>query len=105
MSFFIIPIIIILFLLLFAVILVFSAIGRVMSFLGFGKRKHFTSSGSSGRRTYTGGSWGGNETSQSNKASTSGWHYSPEAEHKRRKRKKVFQPDEGEYVDFEEVKR
>lgn len=36
--------------------------------------------------------------------SSSGWHYSPEAELRRRKHGKVIKQDEGEYVDFEEIK-
>lgn len=43
-------------------------------------------------------------TGTSHSSSSSGWHYSAEALMKKSKRKKIIQPDEGEYVDFEEVK-
>lgn len=84
---------------------VISIVRSILSFLGLGRSKTGgyyntgqTTSGSDGeyRRRY------GNNRQQ--ESGTSGWHYSPEAESKRKKRKKIFEANEGEYVDFEEVK-
>lgn len=100
-------IIIVLFLLFFASSIVFSIIRWVLSLLGIGisstrrSGEHYDTS-STQRRGSTGE--GCNESAQSSSGDYGQWHYSPEEAHKRRKRKKIISSDEGEYVDFEEIK-
>lgn len=88
---------ILLFLLLFASSMIFSLIRWILSLFGLAGRGSHRHGRQAGAGTYNAG---GNTSS-----SSSGWHYSPEAEYKRRKRKKIIQQDEGEYVDYEEVKK
>lgn len=88
-----------LFLLMFASSVIFSIIRWVLSLFGFG-----------GQRKNNQGEYGRSESGRYNSSSTysgtsSGWHYSPEAEYKRRKKKKIIQQDEGEYVNYEEIKK
>ena len=99
---------IILFIILFIVVLfiiglsfIASIIRGLLSFLGLGRRN---SNGYHNTREQARGT----EYRQQNRTrqqerTTSGWHYSPEADQKRQKRKKIFEANEGEYVDFEEV--
>ena len=97
-------IIIVLFLLFFASSIVFSIIRWVLSLLGIGAGRgngHHDTSGTQ-RRGSTGEGY--NESAQSSSGDDGQWHYSPEEAHKRRKRKKIISSDEGEYVDFEEIK-
>ena len=94
-------------LLMFASSLILSVLRWILSLFGIGGSR-----AANDRYYGAGGSRGGNagRTSSSSSsrnssgASDSGWHYSPEAEYKRRKRKKIIGNDEGEYVDYEEMK-
>ncbi len=82
---------------------VFSIVRGILSFLGLGRRK----TGGSYRQEQRDNSYGGYRQQQSDRqqnTDVSGWHYSPEAENKRKRRKKIFDANEGEYVDFEEIK-
>lgn len=106
---------ILIFILIIASSVVISIIRGILSFLGLTKSGSRTASG--GYRA-SGGSDGGNaragtsygkrgayeDDAQGRRSAASGWHYSPEAEYKRRKRKKIIDENEGEYVDFEEIK-
>lgn len=95
---------IVILLLLFASSVLFSLIGWVLSLFGIGRSRGNYGAGSgtynSSRQDGTGSSYRSGSS-----ASATGWHYSPEAEYKRRKRKKIIDKDEGEYVDFEEIKK
>lgn len=92
-------------LLMFASSLILSVLRWILSLFGIGGSR-----AANDRYYGAGGSRGGNtgRTSSSSRNSSgtsdSGWHYSPEAEYKRRKRKKIIGNDEGEYVDYEEMK-
>lgn len=90
---------ILLFLVLFASSVILSLVRWFLSFLGFGNKRTGRYTGQSHSETSDTG------YTSSSSSSSSGWHYSPEAEYKRRKRKKIIQQDEGEYVDYEEVKK
>ena len=101
-----------LFIILFIVVLfliglsfIASIIRGILSFFGLG-RKNSNSYYNTGQQTRGPGRGQQQQYNSGHKqeAATSGWHYSPEAEQKRRKRKKIFEANEGEYVDFEEVK-
>ena len=95
------------FLVLFASSVIFSVIRWVLSLLGLGARTagrasyNNTANGTHQHRTQ--GEPRGNRGS--NDKACSQWHFSPEEEYKRKHRKKIISPDEGEYVDFEEVKK
>lgn len=68
--------------------IILSLVSRVLSFFGFGKRKNAGSGGY--RYRYH---WDGGAQSSSGKS-----------KEKKETRKKLFDKDEGEYVDFEEIK-
>lgn len=101
---------ILLFILIIASSVIVSIIRGVLSFLGLTKKggrsytgTYSNSNGSTSdtrQRSSENGAWDGRH----NNTETSGWHYSPEAEYKRRNRKKIIEENEGEYVDFEEIK-
>ena len=115
MSFILFFLFILIFILIIASSGVISIIRGILSFLGLTKSGTRSSSGgyrasggSNGRNAQGGASYGGrgasDDEAQGRRTSASGWHYSPEAEYKRRKRKKIIDENEGEYVDFEEIK-
>ena len=112
MSFILFFLFILIFILIIASSVVISIIRGILSFLGLTKSGTRSSSGgyrgSNGRNAQGGASYGGrgasDDEAQGRRTSASGWHYSPEAEYKRRKRKKIIDENEGEYVDFEEIK-
>lgn len=86
---------IVLILFIFASSVLFSVIRWVLSLFRIGgPRTTTTSSGSSTA-----------DAGYKRTNSSSGWHFSPEAEYKRKKKKKIISADEGEYVDFEDVKK
>ena len=100
--------IIFLFLVLFASSVIFSVIRWVLSLLGLGargtRRTNYNNAGEAAHqqrksREQPRGSRGYEDAARSQ------WHFSPEEEYKRKHRKKIISPDEGEYVDFEEVKK
>ena len=83
---------------------VLSIVRWVLSLIGLvpgAKSRRGTSEGGTQRMYHT----RAGDASSNGGATTSGWHYSPEAELKRKKRKKIIQQDEGEYVDYEEIKK
>ncbi len=103
------------FILIIASTVVISVIRGILSFFGITKSggKGFSgsyrSTGAYGNQNRQNGTYNTNDSRAGDDASgrnssASGWHYSPEAEYKRRKRKKIIDESEGEYVDFEEVK-
>lgn len=108
MSIFFFIIIIFLFFLLFASSIIFSVIRWVLSLLGLGargaRRANYNNAGDAAHQQRKAG-----EQPRGNRgyedAARSQWHFSPEEEYKRKNRKKIISPDEGEYVDFEEVKK
>lgn len=87
------------FLLMFASSVIFSIIRWVLSLFGFGAQRKENKGG------YERMDSGRYNSSSTGSGTSSGWHYSPEAEYKRRKRKKIIQQDEGEYVNYEEIKK
>lgn len=106
MTFILFLFILFIFVLLFASSLVLAVVRWVLSLFGMGRRNGTSSRGGSDNRASGAdgaSSYSGRTTSGG--ASASGWHYSPEAEYKRRKRKKIIGQDEGEYVDYEEIKK
>ncbi len=106
MTFILFLFILFIFVLLFASSLVLAVVRWVLSLFGMGHRNGTSSRGGNDNRTSGAdgaSSYSGRTTSGG--ASASGWHYSPEAEYKRRKRKKIIGQDEGEYVDYEEIKK
>ena len=88
------------FILLFASSVILSIVRWVLSLFGIGNYNKGNRAGHTHSNTQ-----GGNSSSTYSNTSSAGWHYSPEAEYKRRKRKKIIQQDEGEYVDYEEIKK
>ena len=86
---------IVLILFIFASSVLFSVIRWVLSLFRIGGPRTTTTSSDSSNV--------GGDNKRTN--SSSGWHFSPEAEYKRRKKKKIIGADEGEYVDFEDVKK
>lgn len=93
-------------LLMFASSLILSVLRWILSLFGIGGSRAANDSyyGSGGSRGGNAGRTSSSSSRNSSGASDSGWHYSPEAEYKRRKRKKIIGNDEGEYVDYEEMK-
>ena len=89
--------------LIFASSIIFSIIRWVLSLLGIGV---YRSRGGYNKRqqTYTKGEKQGTYRSNTN-VNDQQWHFTPEEEYKRKKRKKIIASDEGEYVDFEEIKK
>lgn len=71
--------------------IILSLISRILSFFGFGKRRN-AGSGGYGYHYH----WGGGTQSNSGKKK--------EKKEKKEARRKLFDKDEGEYVDFEEIK-
>ncbi len=117
MSFILFFLFILIFILIIASSVVISVIRGILSFLGLTKKStdrggsgsSYRTAGGSGGRNAQGGAFYGNrgssrEDTRGARSDASGWHYSPEAEYKRRKRKKIIDANEGEYVDFEEVR-
>lgn len=94
MSFIFLLLILALFVIILIPAFLFSAIRTILSMLGFmftGKRRRSSSSSSSsygGTGSFYGSSTNSGQAGQSSSAS----------------RKKMFDKDEGEYVDFEEIK-
>ena len=93
-------------LLMFASSLILSVLRWILSLFGIGGSRAANDSyyGAGGSRGGNAGRTSSTSSRNSSGASDSGWHYSPEAEYKRRKRKKIIGNDEGEYVDYEEMK-
>ncbi|MBQ3188319.1 MAG: DUF4834 family protein [Bacteroidaceae bacterium] len=93
-------------LLMFASSLILSVLRWILSLFGIGGSRAANDSyyGAGGSRGGNAGRTSSSSSRNSSGASDTEWHYSPEAEYKRRKRKKIIGNDEGEYVDYEEMK-
>ena len=101
-------IIIFLFVVMFASSVIFSVIRWVLSLLGLGARTTRRAAGGEYGSGSRGSRYSSDDNGQRRQNSSTGngaqWHFSPEEEYKRKQRKKIISPDEGEYVDYEEIK-
>ena len=101
-------IIIFLFVVMFASSVIFSVIRWVLSLLGLGARTTRRAAGDGYGSGNRGSRYSSDANGQRRQNSSTGnetqWHFSPEEEYKRKQRKKIISPDEGEYVDYEEIK-
>ena len=103
MSIFLFIIIIFFFIIIFASSIIFSVIRWILSLLGIESRRNYNNSKSTHQnKEETGNRWQNNSQTGTNEEK---WHFSPEEQYKRKKRKKIIAPDEGEYVDFEEIRK